>query len=78
MTVHLVLYSSGPESSAKTISVHQTKLGAYKALRAFILERWQEYREHEIWRNQTFPEREYRFKFGDHEWWGLGQMELQP
>lgn len=76
--VYLVLYSSGPESSARTISIHQTKLGAYKGLRAFILKHWQEFRQHEIWRNQIFPERDYRFKFGAHEWWGIEEMELQP
>lgn len=78
------------ESAAATISVHKTKKGAYKAVKASKLEAWYEWLEHHTnSKRQDFKSRmEYskegyvyplhsdRFKFDFDQWWGIAEDEL--
>ena len=40
------------ESGFETITLHKTKRGAYKAMRAFLLKEWAEYMDSELWKKQ--------------------------
>ena len=41
------------ESGVETITLHKTKRGAYKAMRAFLLKEWTEYMDTELWKKQN-------------------------
>jgi|FLOH01.1.fsa_nt_gi hypothetical protein len=62
------------ESASRTVSIHRTKLGAYKAMNKFINDNFmKEYNE----RIKYGKDRNYIWIFGVHEWWGVKEIELQ-
>jgi hypothetical protein len=58
------------ESAYRTVSVHRTKKGAYKAMRAFLE------REYTEWRDNNILLGKDPHKFGVHEDWKIGTIEL--
>ena len=61
------------ESAYRTISIHRTKAGAYKAMRKHIEE------EYAQWRNDSIElgKSPFNHKFGTHEAWKIRTIELQ-
>lgn len=74
------------ESAAYTISIHKTKLGAYRAIKASKLDAWEEWLEHHRYskkhemksrleyKNYTIHSDEYKFDFD--KWWGISETIL--
>lgn len=61
------------ESAACTVSIHLTLSGAYKAMRAHRVEKYNEWR-----REQVLSQYKSRSKEGWAEWWGIRQIEILP
>jgi len=59
------------ESAAYTKSLHATKVGAYKAMRRWLIVESMKHRDTQIefggWKD---------LHFGSHEWWGIKSMEV--
>jgi len=59
------------ESSTATMSLHQTKKGAYKAMRAHLDKGYAE------WRDGQINHGKWKDKFGDMESWQVYPIEIQ-
>lgn len=76
MSVFAFLYNSNcHESSARTISLHKTKAGAYKAMRKHRVAECVDRRERKIefGRGRLYG-REYQYD--DFCWWGIEEMKV--
>jgi hypothetical protein len=63
------------ESSFRTVSIHRTKIGAYRAMRKYLLQ------EYLIWYNGIIRHGKgtsfyWIDKFGTHEDWGIREIYL--
>jgi len=91
MKIYEALYNpSCCESASYTLSVHRTKLGAYKAIKASKLEAWNKWLEHHKWGKKkdfknrieygkdgyVFPIHSDKYKFDFDQWWGIAETEL--
>ena len=72
--VYLFLYNPCIwESSFCTISIHKTKLGAYRAMREHKLKCYEEYKKIENrFKNNKF----FAHKFGEDECWTIKSQEI--
>lgn len=61
------------ESAFAAVSLHMTKLGAYRAMKARIFNEWEEDRQLN-WRSGLMR----RVKPLDHKAWRITSMEVQP
>jgi len=61
------------ESSFGTISVHRTKTGAYKAMKKHILEAYAAWYDSRIMHGKP---KYYTDKFGEHESWKVGAIQI--
>ena len=87
MKIYEALYNpSCCESASHTLSVHRTKLGAYKAIKAYKIEVYNEWLErHRRGKRNDFKRMaEYgiraistdKYKFDFDQWWGISETEL--
>lgn len=58
------------ESSAQTMSLHFTKKGAYKAMRTYLTN------EYNKWREEGLLYGKQMFKFGIHESWFIEELKV--
>ena len=55
------------------MSLHQTKAGAYKAMRKYIMTEYQKWYDERILYGK---DRRWKHKFGCNEAWSVGEQEL--
>lgn len=74
MKVYAFLYNfCTNESCAATISLHFSLSGAYKAMRAHRVEKYNEWRK-----EQVLSQYKSRSKEGWDKWWGIQSIEILP
>lgn len=73
MKVYAFLYCSCVhESAAKTVSVHRSKAGAYRAMRAHRVAMCVAHREVNI----KYGKNTWGFRYDTHHWWGMSEMDV--
>lgn len=83
LVLYTALYNpSTCESAPATISIHRTKLGAYRAIRKSKEEIYERWLESHRWRKSRYNSKDTmrlhsdRFKFDFDQWWGIGELEI--
>ena len=76
MEIYEFIYTSCIyESASATMSMHRTKLGAYKAMREFILTDYTQWYDQRIMYGKG--DRRWEDKYGTHCRWGVRSQELK-